>query len=84
MQTLKRTRLSVSKVSKKEWDFIMSLVDVEAASAQYQPQMITNGTEANLEAGSTSAEPNGVNGGVAEVGLDLGAPVDGLASTAGT
>lgn len=33
MQTLRQSRLSVSKVSKKEWDFIMSLVDVEDAGA---------------------------------------------------
>ena len=32
MQTLKTSRLSVSKVSKKEWDFIMSLVDMEDVS----------------------------------------------------
>ena len=30
MQTLKQSRLSVSKVSKKEWDFIMGLVDVDS------------------------------------------------------
>ena len=29
MQVLKQSRLSVSKVTKKEWDFIMSLVDAE-------------------------------------------------------
>ena len=29
MQTLKQTRLSVSKVTKTEWDFIMGLVDSE-------------------------------------------------------
>ena len=42
MQTLKQSRLSVSKVTKKEWDFIMSLVemeDVAAASAEHQPRM---------------------------------------------
>lgn len=32
LQTLKQSRLSVSKVSKEEWDFIMSLVDVEDAA----------------------------------------------------
>ncbi len=40
MQVLNQTRLSVSKVTKKEWDFIMSLVDSEgvaAAAAQHQP-----------------------------------------------
>lgn len=43
MQMLKQSRLSVSKVTKKEWDFIMGLVDAEdvaAASAQHQPQMV--------------------------------------------
>ncbi len=42
LQTLKQSRLSVSKVTKKEWDFIMGLVDMEdvaAASAQHKPQM---------------------------------------------
>lgn len=29
MQTLKQSRLSVSKVTRKEWEFIMSLADVE-------------------------------------------------------
>jgi predicted RNA-binding protein with PUA-like domain len=29
MQTLKQTRLSVSKVTKKEYEFIMSLVEEE-------------------------------------------------------
>ena len=29
MQMLKQSRLSVSKVTKKEWDFIMSLVEVD-------------------------------------------------------
>ena len=33
MQTLKTTRLSVSKVSKQEWDFIMGLAEVEEESA---------------------------------------------------
>lgn len=40
MQVLNQTRLSVSKVTKKEWDFIMSLVDSEdvaADAAQHQP-----------------------------------------------
>jgi predicted RNA-binding protein with PUA-like domain len=44
LQTLKMSRLSVSKVSKKEWDFIMGLVDIDdvaAASAQHTPQMVT-------------------------------------------
>lgn len=43
MQVLKQSRLSVSKVTKEEWNFIMSLVDVEdvaAAAAQHQPQMV--------------------------------------------
>ena len=33
MQVLNQARLSVSKVTKKEWDFIMSLVDSEDAAA---------------------------------------------------
>lgn len=33
MQTLKMARLSVSKVTKKEWDFIMGLVETEDESA---------------------------------------------------
>ena len=40
MQVLNQARLSVSKVTKKEWDFIMSLVngeDAAAAVAQHQP-----------------------------------------------
>ncbi|KAL2040245.1 hypothetical protein N7G274_007148 [Stereocaulon virgatum] len=43
MQVLKQSRLSVSKVTKKEWNFITSLVDVEdiaAAAAQHQPQVV--------------------------------------------
>lgn len=43
MQVLKQSRLSVSKVTKEEWNFITSLVDVEdvaAAAAQHQPQMV--------------------------------------------
>ena len=41
MQTLRMSRLSVSKVTKKEWDFIMSLVDLEngATSVALQPRM---------------------------------------------
>lgn len=31
LQTLKMSRLSVSKVTKREWDFIYSLVDAEGA-----------------------------------------------------
>ena len=44
MQVLRQSRLSVSKVTKREWDFIMGLVDIEdvaAAAAQHQPQMVT-------------------------------------------
>ena len=43
MEVLNRARLSVSKVTKREWDFIMSLVDSEevaTAAAQHQPQMV--------------------------------------------
>ena len=44
LQTLKQSRLSVSKVSKKEWCFIMGLVDDEdqaEAAKQHEPQMIS-------------------------------------------
>ncbi len=33
MQTLRMSRLSVSKVTKKEWDFVMALVDPEDGAA---------------------------------------------------
>ena len=33
MQAMKRSRLSVSRVSKKEWDFIISLVDIDDGTA---------------------------------------------------
>lgn len=41
MQVLKLSRLSVSKVTKTEWDFIMSLLETDegAAAAAHQPQM---------------------------------------------
>ncbi|KAL2055842.1 hypothetical protein ABVK25_004086 [Lepraria finkii] len=42
MQVLKQSRLSVSKVTKEEWIFITSLVDVEEVatdSVQHQPQI---------------------------------------------
>lgn len=41
MQVLKLSRLSVSKVTKKEWDFIMGLLETDegAAAAVHQPQM---------------------------------------------
>ena len=41
MQALKMSRLSVSKVSKKEWDFILSLSETDdgAAAAAHQPNM---------------------------------------------
>ena len=42
MQVLNQARLSVSKVSKKEWDFIMGLVDVDdvaAASVEDKPKV---------------------------------------------
>lgn len=46
MQTLRQSRLSVSKVSKKEWDFIMSLVDdddeEEPVTPAPQAQMIAD------------------------------------------
>jgi len=36
MQTLKQSRLSVSKVSKKEWDFILGLAEIEGTTAPSQ------------------------------------------------
>lgn len=47
MQTLRQSRLSVSKVSKKEWDFIMSLVedddnDEESGPPAPEAQMIAD------------------------------------------
>ena len=33
LQTLKQTRLSVSKVSQKEWDFILGLAEIEDTTA---------------------------------------------------
>ena len=43
METLRMSRLSVSKVSKKEWDFIMSLVDSDdgTESTAFQPPMVS-------------------------------------------
>ncbi|KAL9610160.1 MAG: hypothetical protein Q9167_005114 [Letrouitia subvulpina] len=43
MQVLKMSRLSVSKVTKKEWDFIMNLLETDegAAAAAHQPQMFS-------------------------------------------
>lgn len=41
MQTLKMSRLSVSRVSKKEWEFIHTLMETDdgAAAAAHQPNM---------------------------------------------
>ena len=39
MQILRQTRLSVSKVTKKEWDFILSLAEEAEASKNHEPQM---------------------------------------------
>ena len=38
MQTIRRSRLSVSKVTKQEWDFIMSLVDIDEEAPVSDPQ----------------------------------------------
>lgn len=54
MQLLKMSRLSVSKVRKKEWDFILSLVDLDneaVASARRQPN------EADPEPVTATDEP---------------------------
>ena len=59
MQTLRQTRLSVSKVGKKEWDFIMSLVeDIEEDPTPPAPEarMIADGATANGD----SARPSHV------------------------
>ena len=66
MQALKMSRLSVSKVSKREWEFIVGLVDAEEVgvqAARYQPVMVqkggaeepamtTTGDDKNEQAGS--------------------------------
>ena len=88
MQTLKRSRLSVSKVSKKEWDFIVSLVDVEdvpaaaaaTALARYRLPMGTNGTEADVEPRAKSVEVEEANGKPADTALEKAAPANNLAS----
>ena len=36
MQTLRQSRLSVSKVTRKEWEFVMSLVEDDEADADYK------------------------------------------------
>lgn len=53
MQLLKMSRLSVSKVSKAEWDFITGLVDVAEASAKHQPTMTTTTAAMNGEGVAT-------------------------------
>ena len=77
MQTLKRSRLSVSKVSKKEWDFIMSLADIEdvaAPSAQHQPLMIANYSEATAKTDHTEDKMEAVTPDLEEKGSDLVTP----------
>ena len=51
MQTLKQSRLSVSKVTKKEWDFIMSLaeVDLETAALAQVPAEHDSGEKTEME-----------------------------------
>lgn len=78
MQTLRQSRLSVSKVSKKEWEFIMSLVDDDDEEEPFTPapqaQMIADtaareGIRAELkernDAGSSRSNRAVYNGDVA-------------------
>lgn len=43
MQTLKQSRLSVSKVSRKEWDFIWSLAEVDETLIKPSSALDTQG-----------------------------------------
>lgn len=56
MQTLKQSRLSVSKVSKKEWDFILLRLvgdeEAEGVTVAKNAEKVTGGNE--------SGKPNGV------------------------
>ena len=61
MQTLRRSRLSVSKVSKKEWNFIMSLIDIDdlAATNLKQAEHLdghNSNSEPQLPSGSQNQE----------------------------
>lgn len=52
MQTLRRSRLSVSKVTEREWDFIISLIETEDAniatnSDEVQPAAQTSVSDGN-------------------------------------
>lgn len=68
MQTLRQSRLSVSKVTKKEWHFIMDLVEeVEEDLSRPVPEapMIANETtvnENNAEKSGVTADPAFRNG----------------------
>ena len=95
MQTLKRKRLSVSKVSKKEWDFIMSLVDGDekdvpaaaaAGSAEHQQSPIEpDGNEdTTVENGANPGQLEEGVGDEAETGVMQFTPVNGPSSSAET
>ena len=43
MQTLRQSRLSVSRVTKKEWDFILNLAEVEQLEAKTAQSIETQG-----------------------------------------
>ncbi len=61
MQTLKQSRLSVSKVTKKEWEFIMSLADEEAdpeALAQVSVEQNNPHQDGTEPTGALSATDN--------------------------
>ena len=76
MQTLRRTRLSVSKVAKKEWDFIMSLVDIE-------DEVLADNKAEEINESKTDGEPHtlpetgGPTGGPVEAKTDLAEAEDG-------
>lgn len=56
MQTLKQTRLSVSKLSKKEWDFILCLVEPDEES---EPAVTSEIADANKLDADETAHTNG-------------------------
>lgn len=68
MQALRQSRLSVSKVTKREWDFIMSLVDEESEeeaarlSAPVAPMMETlNDLSGNMRSEAHDLLANGLD-----------------------
>lgn len=69
MQTLKQSRLSVSKVTKKQWDFIMSLAEEEMgpeASAQIpveQDILYESGVQSTGQLSATDSAKPATTGG---------------------